>query len=159
MVGKLAPNSTHSTRGLVRYVAGWGYFRTVPSQNGDKFVTSPAPSPIVGRVVIAKSGSSLDLRLFSIQLTRFDIMNHLGLTIEKESRKTECALYAISGEMFSKECVLTTSTPNKYVALSVGSINIDKKVVENTSVEAKFVIRLRRKSVFVSKLKVIPRPL
>ena len=43
MVGKLAPNSAHSTRELVRYVPGWGYFRTVPSQNGDKHVTSPLP--------------------------------------------------------------------------------------------------------------------
>ena len=46
IVGKLAPNSPHWTRGLVRYVPGRGYFRAVPSQNGDKFVTSPPP-PIV----------------------------------------------------------------------------------------------------------------
>ena len=92
MVGKLAPNSTHSTRWfsavanidsnielannllsdcdlfdiklnpnllgikiytkllksqaqleLITYVPGWGYFCAVPSQNGDKFVTSPSP--------------------------------------------------------------------------------------------------------------------
>ena len=43
MVGKLAPNSTHFTRGLVKYVPGRGYFRVVPSQNGDIFVTSPPP--------------------------------------------------------------------------------------------------------------------
>ena len=43
MVGKLAPNPTHSTRGLVKYVPGRGYFRAVPSQNGDKIVTSPPP--------------------------------------------------------------------------------------------------------------------
>ena len=35
MVGKLAPNSTHFTRGLVKYVPGRGYFRAVSSQNGD----------------------------------------------------------------------------------------------------------------------------
>ena len=52
MVGKLAPNSTHSTRGLVKYVPGRGYYRGVPSQNGDKFVTSPPPS-IVERVLPA----------------------------------------------------------------------------------------------------------
>ena len=46
MVGKLAPNSSHLTRGLVKYVPGRGNFRTVPSQNGDKHVTCPAP-PIV----------------------------------------------------------------------------------------------------------------
>ena len=50
MVGKLAPNPTHSTRGLVKYVPGRGYFRAIPSQNGDKTVTSPPPS-IVERVV------------------------------------------------------------------------------------------------------------
>ena len=43
MVGKLAPNPTHSTGGLVKYVPGRGYFRAVPSQNGDKTVTSPPP--------------------------------------------------------------------------------------------------------------------
>ena len=41
MVGKLVPNPTHHTRGPVKYVPGRGYFGAVPSQNGDKFVTSP----------------------------------------------------------------------------------------------------------------------
>ena len=41
MVGKLAPNSSHLTRGLVKYVPGRGHFRAVPSRNGDKFVISP----------------------------------------------------------------------------------------------------------------------
>ena len=50
MVGKLAPNSTHSTRVLVKYVLGRVYFRAVPSKNGDKVVTSPPPPPIVERV-------------------------------------------------------------------------------------------------------------
>ena len=44
MVSKLAPNSSHLTRGLVKYVPGRSYFRAVSSQNGDKIVTSP-PSP------------------------------------------------------------------------------------------------------------------
>ena len=43
MVGKLAPKSSHLTRGLVKYVSGRSYFRTVPSQNGDKMITSPTP--------------------------------------------------------------------------------------------------------------------
>ena len=55
MVGKFAPNSPHSTRGLVKYVPTRGYFRAVPSQNEDKFVTSPPPPPIVERVVGCKS--------------------------------------------------------------------------------------------------------
>ena len=43
MVGKGAPNSSHLTRGLVKYVLGRGYFRAVHSQNGHKYVTSPPP--------------------------------------------------------------------------------------------------------------------
>ena len=31
MVGKLAPNSSHLTRGLVKYVPGRGYFCAVSS--------------------------------------------------------------------------------------------------------------------------------
>ena len=49
MVGKLAPISPHFTRGLVKCVPGRGYFRAVPSQNGDRFATSPTP-PIVERL-------------------------------------------------------------------------------------------------------------
>ena len=49
MVGKLAPNSTHFTRGLVKYVSGRVCFRAVPSENGDKSGTSP-PSLIVERL-------------------------------------------------------------------------------------------------------------
>ena len=43
MVSKLAPNSSHLTWGLVKYVPGRSYFRAVPTQNGDKYVTSPPP--------------------------------------------------------------------------------------------------------------------
>ena len=55
MVGKLAPNSSYLTRELVKYVPGRGYFRAAPSQNGDKYVTSPTPPPIVELVVPAKA--------------------------------------------------------------------------------------------------------
>ena len=55
MVGKLAPDSTHFTRGLVKYVPGRGYFRAVPYQNGDKFATLPTPS-FVERLVDARKG-------------------------------------------------------------------------------------------------------
>ena len=44
MVGKLAPDSSHLTRGLIKYVPGRGYFCAVPSHNGDKYVTSPPPT-------------------------------------------------------------------------------------------------------------------
>ena len=43
MVDKLVPISTHFTRGVVKYVSEKCYFRAVPSQNGDKFVTSSPP--------------------------------------------------------------------------------------------------------------------
>ena len=49
MDGKLVPNPTHYTRGLVNYVPGRSYFGVVPSQNGDKFVIFSPPS-IVERV-------------------------------------------------------------------------------------------------------------
>ena len=45
MVDELAPNLTHSIRGLVKYVPGMGYFRAVPSKNENKFATPPPPPP------------------------------------------------------------------------------------------------------------------
>ena len=53
MVGKFAPNATHSTRGVVKCVTGRGFFRAVPSQNGGEKLTSPPP-PIVERVNTVK---------------------------------------------------------------------------------------------------------
>ena len=50
MVGKLAPNPSHLTRGLVKYVPRRGYYRDIPSHNGDKYVTSP-PLPTVELVL------------------------------------------------------------------------------------------------------------
>ena len=55
MVGKLAPNSSHLTSGLVKYVSGRGYFRAVSSQNWDKSVTSPPPPLIVERVCAGRA--------------------------------------------------------------------------------------------------------
>ena len=54
MVRKLAPNSSLLTRGLVKSVPGRGYFRAVPSQNREKYVTSP-PLPIVELVFIREN--------------------------------------------------------------------------------------------------------
>ena len=45
---QVALNSTHFTRGLVKYIPGRGYFRAVPFQNEDTFATFPTP-PIVER--------------------------------------------------------------------------------------------------------------
>ena len=65
MVGKLVPNPTYYTRGLVKYVPGRGYFGAVLSQNGDKFVTSP-PLSIVERVR-ACSCFMLECSLFRVE--------------------------------------------------------------------------------------------
>ena len=46
------------------------------------------------KISIEKNGSSLDLGVFSIQLTRLDNMDHLDLRTAKESRRTESALCA-----------------------------------------------------------------
>ena len=52
VVGKLALNLLHLTRGLVKYVYGRGYLRVVPSQNGEKYVTSPPPPQLLNWSVI-----------------------------------------------------------------------------------------------------------
>ena len=52
MVGKLDSDSSHLTRMLVKYVPGSGYFRAFPSQNGDKFVSSPPPQSLNGSFVL-----------------------------------------------------------------------------------------------------------
>ena len=51
MVGKLAPKPAHFTRRLMKYIPGKGYFRAVPSKNGEIFVTSP-PHQIVERLTL-----------------------------------------------------------------------------------------------------------
>ena len=55
MVGKLAPNSSHLTEGLVKYVPHRSYFCAVFSQNGEKYVTSPSPPivELVGSAVVS----------------------------------------------------------------------------------------------------------
>ena len=76
------------------------------------------------QTIIEKNSSSLALGTFSFQLTRFDSIDYLDLTIAKESRRRESALCAISGGKFGKESVLTALVRKKLVALSVGSINV-----------------------------------
>ena len=89
MVGKLAPSSTHFTKGLVKYVPGRGYFRAVPSQNGDKFVTIPPP-PIVERLV---SHKKCPLVLF------FYIIVKLSGTQSNNTKQSEVSLkqYSCTG--------------------------------------------------------------
>ena len=82
------------------------------------------------KTVIEKNGSSLNLGLFRVHMTRLDSMYHLGLAAAKESRRTEPTLREISGKIFDKKFVRTTLVPKKAVALSVGSININQRVVK-----------------------------
>ena len=79
MVGKLVPNSTHFTRGLVKYAPGRGYFRAVPSQTGDKFATSSTP-PIVERLnfVLIGSNAILGWRDRGSQRERLQVEVYLG---------------------------------------------------------------------------------
>ena len=58
------------------------------------------------KTIVEKNGSSLDLGPFGVQLTRFDNMDHLDLTIAKESRRTKSDLCAISKKPFGKESVV-----------------------------------------------------
>ena len=108
----------------------------VPGFKRNIFSTSAAAQNGV-KTIIEKNGSSLDVGTFSIQLTRLDSVDHLDLKIAKESRRTETALCAISGEKLGKESVLTALVPKKPVAQSLGSTNINQRVLENPLVEDK----------------------
>ena len=46
MFGKPAPNSSHLTKGLVKYVPNRGHFRAVPSQNGEKMLHPRPPQSL-----------------------------------------------------------------------------------------------------------------
>ena len=80
---------------------------------------------------LSELGSSIvDRGLFSIQLTRSDNLDHLDLASSKESKRTESACCAISGQVFSEETVLTASVTQKYIALSSAvSMNIDQRAL------------------------------
>ena len=110
MVGKLAPNSSHLTRGLVKYVSGRGYFRPVPPQNGDKIVTSP-PSPIVERLAVRLGVPQLysDIRLEEIR----GCTDAAG-TLESLLWASECynrAATSVNGEWFSPHELFYESRP------------------------------------------------
>ena len=51
------------------------------------------------KTVITTGGSFLDLGLFSVQLSRYDNVDHLNLANVKESLTTESELSAVSGMM------------------------------------------------------------
>ena len=85
------------------------------------------------KTVKEKSGSYLRFAPFSVQLTRFDDMDHLDITIAKESRRTKSSVCASSGKMFGKESVLKVLVLTKPTALSVDIINIDSVEDKNNN--------------------------
>ena len=89
------------------------------------------------KTIIGNSSSSLDLGVFSVQLTRLDNMDYLDLTIEKESRKTESALCAASGKTFGKESERTAFVLKNPVVLSMSSLNVNQRAIENPCVKDK----------------------
>ena len=92
----------------------------VPGIGRNLFSTSMAAQKGV-KTVLTKAGSIVGLGLISIQLTRSDNLDHLDLTISKESKRTESACCAILGKAFSKETVLTASVPQKIYSTIVSS--------------------------------------
>ena len=84
----------------------------VPGLKRNIFFSSAAPQKGV-KTTIENNGSSLDLGAFGVQLTRLDNMEYLNLIYAKESRRTESALFAISGVKFGRYSVLTTLVPKK----------------------------------------------
>ena len=108
----------------------------VPGLKRDMFSSLAGAKKSVN-TIIENNGSYHDLGPFIVQLTRLDSMDHLDLTIVKESKIIRSAFCAISGDTFGKESVLTALVPKKSVAPSVGSINVDQRVIKNTLVEDK----------------------
>ena len=76
----------------------------VPGLGRNLFSTAMAAQKGV-KTVFTKAGSIVDLDLFSIQLMRPDNLDHLDLSISKESKRTESTCCAMSGKLFSKETV------------------------------------------------------
>ena len=74
--------------------------------------------------------------MFSVQLARLDNKDYLNLTTAKKRRRIKSALCAISGEKLDKKYLLTALV-FKPVALSVESINIGYRIVENLLVKDK----------------------
>ena len=101
----------------------------VPGLKRNLFSSSAAAQESV-KAIIENNSSSLDLGVFSVQLTRLDKLDDLVLTIAKKSERTESALCTISGGPLDEESVLTALVPKEPVALSVRSINVDPRVVE-----------------------------
>ena len=93
MVGKLAPNSSHLTRGLVKSVPGRGYFRAVPSQNGDKYVTSPPPQSLNLSSKRLDGITGCKYKTSSWHLNGFPDGNNIGSTVYNVGEKPTGILY------------------------------------------------------------------
>ena len=116
MTGKLAPNSTHFSRGLVKYVPGRDCFRAVPSQSEDNFATSPPQSlndsPLLSEIIISLSSLALkghtyagdkddiSFKLIGRETVYFPLIGKLcrqyghHLTVKGKVVDTSCAVFA-----------------------------------------------------------------
>ena len=105
MVGKLAPNLSHLTRGLVKYVPGRDYFRAVSSQNGNKLVTSPPPQSPSGsyaqRRPLLKTSRGWQLTLHSAPLHVHPTYIPLTGVLQAETRQDH-----LIGDPMSREFLL-----------------------------------------------------
>ena len=108
MIGKLAPNSSHLTRGLVKSVPGRGCFRAVPSQHGDKYVTS-LPTSIV-ELVFTSMCLLLDVGFFTIAIASSlstNMSRHIPASCD--CRKTKTSLSNVAYFAASKRVTHSVS--------------------------------------------------
>ena len=85
------------------------------------------------KIFSLRQGSIVDLGSFSIHLTRSDNLDNVDLAVAKKSKRTESACWAISGKVFGNQTVLTASAPQKPIALSAVSMNIDQRSLQDGS--------------------------
>ena len=109
MVGKLAPKSSHLTRGLVKYVPGRGCFRAVSSHNGGKFVTSPPPpigkraksrTPLNGEMAYFGRCVSTKVGPFVRSITDRVLANHIRIARKCFNSEAKPVLFAGKGKSF-----------------------------------------------------------
>ena len=103
----------------------------VPGLKRNIFFISAAAQKGVKKI-IEISDLSLELRLFSVQLSWLDNMDHLDLTIAKKVEGQSLLFAHFKVKRFGKESVLTALVSKNHVALSVVIISVDQRVVEST---------------------------
>ena len=100
MVGKLASNSTHFTRVLVKDIPGRVFFLAAFSQNGDKIETS-LPPPYVERLLVVVP---ISVELLATQAVPVDLLElHAGAV--EEGRVDFVVLEHTAHELLSEKAV------------------------------------------------------